>query len=98
MTKKERYKLHDHHFFGYGIEDTHNPERMYIDDFKCIVSELNNLSNENEQLKQRNKRQYNQLVELWGLIENKDWGKLTNMVTQREEDEERLQKEWKCYE
>ena len=53
---------------------------------------------ENEQLKQRNDNQYNQLNELWQLIEAKDWETLTAMDKKMKEDEERLRNEWKCYE
>ena len=59
---------------------------------------LNDLAEENEQLKQRNNRQYEQLNKLWGLIQAKDWETLTAMDNQMKEDEERLQREWKCYE
>lgn len=53
---------------------------------------------ENEQLKQRNDNQYNQLKQLWELIEKGDWETLTAMDKKMKEDEERLQREWKCYE
>lgn len=72
--------------------------------------EINHLSNfglhvildkknkEIEQLKQRNENQYQQLNELWRLIEAKEWETLTKMDNQMKEDEKRLQNEWKCYE
>ena len=63
-----------------------------------ICDKLNNLTEENEQLKQRNTNQYNQLNKLWGLIQAKDWETLSAMDNQMKEDEERLQREWKCYE
>ena len=53
---------------------------------------------ENEQLKKRNNNQYNQLTELWQIIEEENWEKLIAMKKQLKEDEERLQKEWVCYE
>ena len=59
---------------------------------------LNSLYEENEELKQRNENQYNQLTELWEIIEEENWEKLIAMKKQLKEDEERLQKEWKCYE
>ena len=59
---------------------------------------IDTLTIKNEQLKQRNTNQYNQLNELWQLIEAKDWETLTAMDNQMKEDEEQLQKEWKCYE
>ena len=63
-----------------------------------IVDLLNKFANENEQLKQRNENQYNQLTELWEIIEEENWEKLIAMKKQLKEDEERLQKEWVCYE
>ena len=63
-----------------------------------ICNELNTLTDENEQLKKRNTNQYNQLNQLWQLIEAKDWETLTAMDNQMKEDEERLRNEWKCYE
>ena len=56
------------------------------------------LKKENEQLKQRNENQYRQLQHLWSLMKAKDWETLSDMVTQMKKDNERLQKEWKCYE
>ena len=53
---------------------------------------------ENKQLKQRNTNQYNQLDQLWQLIQAKDWETLTAMDNQMKEDEKRLRNEWKCYE
>lgn len=66
-------------------------------DFYELWEFLNNLSDENEQLKQRNTNQYNQLNKLWQIIEEENWEKLIAMKKQLKEDEERLQKEWKCY-
>ena len=63
-----------------------------------LVGLLNNYIEENEQLKQRNENQYEQLNQLWELIEAKDWETLIAMDNQMKEDEERLQREWKCYE
>ena len=64
-------------------------------ELKCTNNEL---YQENEQLKQRNENQYQQLNKLWGLIQAKDWETLTAMDKKMKEDEERLQREWKCYE
>lgn len=55
------------------------------------------LVKENEELKKRNNNQYNQLSELWQIIEEENWEKLIAMKKQLKEDEERLQQEWKCY-
>ena len=59
---------------------------------------LARLEEQNEQLKKRNENQYRQLQHLWSLMEAKDWETLSEMVNQMEEDEKRLQNEWKCYE
>ena len=63
-----------------------------------VDKRLNELWEENEQLKQRNENQYNQLTELWQIIEEENWEKLIAMKKQLKEDEERLRNEWKCYE
>ena len=72
-----------------------NGEIMNMIDTEDMLNELNE---ENEQLKQRNDRQYNQLKQLWELIEKGDWETLTAIDKKMKEDEEQLQKEWKCYE
>lgn len=63
-----------------------------------VLKILNDLSEENEQLKQRNDNQYNQLDQLWELIQAKDWETLTAMDNEMKENDERLKREWKCYE
>lgn len=65
---------------------------------KSLVELLNELFDENEQLKQRNDTQYNQLDQLWELIQAKDWETLTAMDNEMKENDERLKREWKCYE
>ena len=62
------------------------------------ATDLHRLSEENEQLKKRNNNQYNQLTELWQIIEEENWEKLIEMKKQLKEDEERLRKEWGSYE
>ena len=62
-----------------------------------IVELLNVLHEENQELKQRNNNQYNQLKQLWKLIENEDYNTLRSMLNQRETDEQLLQSEWKTY-
>lgn len=56
------------------------------------------LEKEIEQLKARNENQYNQLTELWEIIEEEKWEKLIAMKKQLKEDEEQLQREWRTYE
>ena len=58
---------------------------------------LNELLEENEQLKQRNNRQAKQLDRLYHLIEEKDWRTLSDIIDDFKRCEEQLQREWKCY-
>ena len=51
MTGK-RYKLHYNYHFGYGVEDTYDSDRLYLDEFDLLVDELNTLNDKNKQLKQ----------------------------------------------
>ena len=71
-------------------------------DLECerdwLKKDVELLEKENEALKKRNDNQYNQLNELLQLIEAKDWETLTAMDNQMKEDEERLKREWACYE
>ena len=91
MTENKRFMVDD----AGTLIDIQTREMYDIVEEVCSV--LNALYNENEQLKQRNTNQYNQLNQLWQLIEAKDWETLTAMDNQMKEDEEQLQKEWKCY-
>ena len=59
--------------------------------------EVVDLLNENEQLKQRNNRQYEQLSRLYNLIEQKEWRVLTDIIDDFKKSEEQLQKEWRTY-
>lgn len=67
-------------------------------DLNNCKGKCSTLEEENEQLKKRNNNQYNQLTELWQIIEEENWEKLIAMKKQLKEDEERLRNEWKCYE
>ena len=58
---------------------------------------LNELSDENEELKQRNDRQAKQLDRLYNLIEEKDWTALSDIIDDFKRCEEQLQKEWGVY-
>ena len=62
-----------------------------------VLDKLNELSDENEQLKQRNNRQYEQLGRLYNLIEQKQWKVLTDIVNNFKKSDEQLQKEWGTY-
>ncbi len=68
-----------------------------IDFLKDENHHMKHVLNENKQLKKRNTNQYQQLTELWQIIEEENWEKLIAMNNQMKEDEEQLQKEWKCY-
>lgn len=78
-------------------ENTHYIADME-DDIITFKQKIKKLEKENDELKQRNENQYKQLQHLWSLMEAKDWETLSEMVNQMEEDEKRLQQEWKCYE
>ena len=52
---------------------------------------------ENEKLKQRNNRQYEQLGRLYDLIEQKEWRVLTDIIDDFKKSDEQLQKEWGTY-
>lgn len=58
---------------------------------------LNELSEENEKLKQRNQRQAKRLAELYELMAKKDWESLTEIIDDFCSCEEQLQREWRTY-
>ncbi len=58
-----------------------------------VVNILNELNDENEDLKQRNNRQYEQLGRLYDLIEQKEWRVLTDIIDDFKKSDEQLQKE-----
>ena len=62
-----------------------------------VVNILNELNDENEDLKQRNNRQYEQLGRLYDLIEQKEWRVLTDIIDDFKKSDEQLQKEWGTY-
>ena len=62
-----------------------------------VREELIRLYNENEELKQRNNRQYEQLGRLYDLIEQKEWRVLTDIIDDFKKSDEQLQKEWGTY-
>ena len=66
-------------------------------DFYELWEFLNKLNDENEQLKQRNNRQYEQLGRLYDLIEQKEWRALTDIIDDFKKSDEQLQKEWMIY-
>ena len=84
------------------IQEENQTLQSRINDYDVALKTLQDLTErklkENEELKKRNENQYKQLQHLWSLMEAKDWETLSEMVNQMEEDEKRLQQEWKCYE
>ena len=64
---------------------------------KKLQGEYDWLNDENEQLKQRNDRQAKQLDRLYGLVEEKDWTALSDIIDDFKRCEEQLQKEWGVY-
>ena len=65
--------------------------------WESLCDKLNQLNDENEQLKERNNRQAKQLDNLYTLIEKQDWTTLKGLIQEFQECEEQLQKEWANY-
>lgn len=101
MTEK-RFVYYEHKGADY-ILDTLNKSLDFIEmlgdclEAEEIVNLLNQLYDENEQLKQRNNRQYKQLGRLYDLIEQKEWRVLTDIIGDFKKSDEQLQKEWGTY-
>lgn len=70
----------------------------YWNDFNLAHLDNINLRKKNEQLQERNNRQAKRLAELYELMAKKDWESLTEIIDDFKRCEERLQREWKCYE
>ena len=87
--------LEDHKEGSYHIGEKENVDIPCLND---IADRLNTYAEENEQLKQRNNRQYEQLGRLYNLIEQKDWRALNDILDDFKRCEEQLRREWKCYE
>lgn len=92
MTEK-RFTYDD--FEDCIIDNLTDKTHWGLDDI--LNDKLNEISDENEQLKERNNRQYKQLNQLYTLIEAEDWETLKQMNNKLKEAEEQLQKEWECY-
>ena len=111
MTENKRFiRIVDHLEKEVRIYDTINEKKIFniffneLDSAICLngaltdtVDLLNDLSEEYEQLKQRNNRQAKQLDRLYNLIEEKDWRTLTDILDDFKRCEEQLQKEWRTY-
>ena len=94
-TKRFTYKRKFDIELGVGQVLLDNGKEMTYDE---VVDLLNELHEENEQLKQRNDRQAKQLDRLYHLIEEKDWRTLTDILDDFKRCEEQLQREWRTYE
>ena len=66
--------------------------------FMDMFDLLNEVTEENKELQERNNRQAKQLDDIYRLIEEKDWRALTDIMDDFKKNEKQLQKEWKCYE
>lgn len=105
MTENKRFKIVDEQFISYyggtGHKISNEECGFWLwhnkNESQKVCDKLNSILDENEQLKQRNDRQYNQLKQLWELIEDEDYNTLRSMLNQRETDEKLLQKEWGAY-
>ena len=101
MTEK-RFVYYEHKGADYILENP-NTDLDFIEmlgdclDEKEIVNRLNGLYEENKELKQRNDRQAKQLDRLYGLVEEKDWTALSDIIDDFKRCEEQLQKEWGVY-
>ena len=93
---EKRFKLSEPHG-AYLVDDENYIVGHWDNDDDKIIDLLNDLVDENEELKQRNNRQAKQLDRLYNLIEEKDWRTLTDIIDDFKRCEEQLQKEWKCY-
>lgn len=101
MTEKRfvDYFDKDH---NYIIQDLQNEDEYQVGFVNCdedvFLETINQLSDENEQLKERNDRQAKQLDNLYRLIEEKDWRTLSDILDDFKRCEEQLQREWRTYE
>ena len=68
-----------------------------IEDARLLQTILNELHEENEQLKQRNNRQAKRLAELYELMAKKDWESLTEIIDDFCSCEKQLQRESGTY-
>lgn len=86
---------------GSAIGDRLNEQHETIErlkrNFKALDEVKCELAEENEQLKQRNNRQYEQLDRLYNLIEQKDWRALNDILDDFKKCDEQLRREWGTY-
>ena len=83
--------------FGYSVNlvlDNVENKSYGLYNVGYLINVLNNLYEENEQLKERNDRQSKRLGELYELMARKDWVSLTKIIDDFRSCEEQLQREW----
>ena len=79
--------------------DTHGINIFNIDEaFRKCWNDNKRLVIKNNELQERNNRQYKQLGDLYRLIEEKDWRALSDIMDDFKKSEELLQKEWSNFE
>lgn len=91
MIEKKRYSEQNLENHLNRIYDNQQCKVIFDED---IVGLLND-QEEIQELKQRNRRQYNQLKEITDLMSKRDWNALEVMVKDWEATEELLQAEWR---
>ena len=69
----------------------------YEKEYYAFLDRINQISEENEQLRERNQRQAKRLAELYELMAKKDWETLTEIIDDFCSCEEQLQREWGTY-
>ena len=97
MTENKRFTLDEWDIWDYAdtmLVILQNGEFISNAD---VCELLNNLIEENEQLKQRNNRQAKQLDRLYRLVEEKDWRTLSDILDDFKRCEEQLQRESGTY-
>ena len=86
---------------NYIIQDLQNEDEYQVGFVNCdedvFLELINQLSDENEQLQQRNDRQAKRLGELYELMAKKDWESLTEIIDDFKRCEEQLQRESGTY-
>ena len=83
------------------IVDILNEQEEEIKELEKCREELfireRDTKNECRELKERNQRQYERLKELTELMYERQWGKLEDMVEEKEKADELLQADWRDY-
>lgn len=108
MTENKRFTNTDNGFIVdykseqkvlnlYDVVDVLNELHIQLDFLKDENKHMKSVLRKNRELEERNNRQYEQLSQLYDLIEKQDWESLTGIIQELEEAEEQLQKEWGTY-